>query len=438
MHAVLLDLSQTSTRLATDPKAVEPLDIGRLAEALLYYDRVYVICGSSIDWSQVISWFSRSGAIQSLLQMAHDGTLIPCHHQFVAGAFTEGDVQGGMVFISNTSSSDLGFRAWACYPAARRSLGMGRTAKEVVNALCSQAIEYSAPQFEPSIREAERTFFTPRRASLFMDTWLSTVYRMQGRHRAPTVERATITPTPLKNGGNGHRVEFVLQPDSAAELSSYGITLPGAEYLLGDISHTNISIETAKRLGSDIWPAELCATFHAEKLLEASLVSNRSESDVSILKYEADFPDVRLLVNEGRLTAADIVAIRPSCARFRKWLGERGPRDASAIVAYHEEAASLLGLSNGAKRLLRMVGLTVAGTALGFVAAKYSHDPSTSLVTGAAVGPVSEYLLGLSNGFKTGWSPAVFNAELSSRIRDALSARDGVSTDGSSRILDSD
>lgn len=64
-------------------KAGRKIDIGLLAEALVYYDTVYFGHTSDEQFARVAAWFKGQGAIENLIALLNDRVLVPYYYAFV-------------------------------------------------------------------------------------------------------------------------------------------------------------------------------------------------------------------------------------------------------------------------------------------------------------------------------------------------------------------
>jgi len=59
-------------------------DLGLLAEALIYYERLLVDPGSQVHFAELLAWFHEQGRLDDLLALIQDGTITLYHCAFAS------------------------------------------------------------------------------------------------------------------------------------------------------------------------------------------------------------------------------------------------------------------------------------------------------------------------------------------------------------------
>ena len=106
---------------------------------------------------------------------------------------------------------------------------------------------------------------------------------------------------------------------------------------------------------------------------------SKAGSVVEDLKCEVEFPDIRQLVNSGKLDLKDVLKIRAKSGKFREWLQQETDRDRNAIIAYHNETARELSIKTAGRRAIGLFGVAGGGS-IGSVIGASVADRSAGLL----------------------------------------------------------
>ncbi len=150
-------------------------------------------------------------------------------------------------------------------------------------------------------------------------------------------------------------------------------------------------------------------------------VLHKAQDIIETLKSEVEFPDVRSLVNAGKLSFANVLAIRKKAKRFRDWLQTESERDRNAIIAYHNEAAREGGLVGMGRKALKL--FSVIGGAAGGAAIETAVGGAVGGVVGATLGGGAGYVIELASQMNAGWKPVVFGNWMEARIAELVTRR---------------
>jgi hypothetical protein len=177
---------------------------------------------------------------------------------------------------------------------------------------------------------------------------------------------------------------------------------------------------SASRLRYDLYLPRPMSTLTGDKLFESARAVQRSGDVIESLKATVEFPDVRSLVNAGRLDIDAILELRRGAAQFRKWLQSEADRDRDALIAYHNDVAKRSGFRTAAPHILNMFGWLAGGAAGSAVGAAIA-GPFGAAIGGAAGGALS-YTIDIGAKMSSAqWRPVVFGTWM----RDRISKLDG-------------
>jgi len=155
-----------------------------------------------------------------------------------------------------------------------------------------------------------------------------------------------------------------------------------------------------------------------DKLYESTQRISKLGKIIEDLKVEVEFPDIRELVNSGKMDLDALLKIRKIAKKFRAWLQQESERDRNAIIAYHNEVARESGIKTVARKAISIFGI-LGGAAAGSVAGSLIPGPVGGAVGGAA-GSAVRYLTDVTSKIGSNWRPVVFGDWLRKRIEDVV------------------
>ena len=80
----------------SSPDVVEQgksVDVGLLAEALIYYDRVYFVVGNQSQFAELLNWFLSRNSFYEFLNLLSDGSLCIYEYSFSITPYVNGNHQ---------------------------------------------------------------------------------------------------------------------------------------------------------------------------------------------------------------------------------------------------------------------------------------------------------------------------------------------------------
>lgn len=376
------------------------VELGLVAESLIFYDQVVVGFSNAAQFSALVSWFRRQSALSDLTALLFDGTIIPYYYAFHTlpaeknGVWTVYNVQdqesaAEPVFVKRIlESNELGAEV---VKSSRR--------EELCEAAYNHHIEVKADEFGTSLENAREDYSDDQRASLLMQIVVDELYRDLGFITPPQIA-ATTTYYPNGLQGITWGIDFGLFAKKLGPAMTFhsGSPLAGAAYGAK-------TLWSASQLGSDLYVASPLTKYAAYKLEEGSKAA-RSRAIIERLVGEVAFPDVRDLVNHGKISVKEILLLRRKATKFREWLRSESQFDRNAVLAYLGELARDVGWTKNVKKLVSAIGVVGGSAAGGAVGGMLA-----GAVGGAAGGIAGEgvkYILQLAGKIDDGWKPKVF------------------------------
>lgn len=391
------------------------IDIGLFAEALIYYDRVTVVPTNQPQFAEFIRWFTEQGRFEDLLALFTHGTLKVYDYSFSTAAVEK----DGVYTIWNIqdqiqSRPDTFEQRFLYHPSVEAVLPpKARHRRKVYEALRGNVIEVKAEEFGNAVENARKDFENPHRNQLIVQAFVDELYRFRKLGRAPEV-RATV----IKSGdGTRHNITWNVNFDQLSEYAGKELNFRlGTPLTAG--AHSNRLIWSASRLKCDLFLPSPMSRLVGDKLYESTEAIAKPGKVIEQLERTVEFPDIRQLVNDGRLAFADIMSIRAKAKKFREWLQQESERDRDAIVAYHNEVSRETGLVSAGRKALNLFGV-LGGGAIGGVIGNAVAGPVGGALSGAA-GSALTYLVEIASNYGTSWKPVIFGEWLRDRIEKNL------------------
>jgi hypothetical protein len=390
------------------------IDIGLMAEALIYYDQILLNITNQPQLAEFINWFVTQKKYGDLISLFQDGTIKLYDYSFATAAILDAakntymimNIQDPIQEQPNTFE-----QRFLYHPSLNGCFKNSSERKKLYKTLRGKVTEVKAKDFGPSIENARRDYQDTRRKSLLLQAFVDEVYPTFELGTPPTIT-ATVEVLPSANI-TIYNIDFeylkrLLGPDLNFNL---GTPLTG-------IAHCNRLIWSAAQEQCDLYLGNPMANLVGDKLYESHLKNTKIKENIGELNQEVDFPDIRKLVNDGKIGLKEILEIRKKAKHFRVWLQSEGDRDRNAIIAYHNETAKQLGISTLGRKTLRMFG--ILGFALAETYLTYTYaDLPTALITGAA----STFLIDVASKLEEDWKPVVFGNWVRDRIEKVLKSK---------------
>jgi hypothetical protein len=414
-------LVPADTSPVSSPELIEQdrsVDIGLVAEALLYYEQVLISVTNKHQFADLISWLIQQGlAFPRLIELIREGTLQFYNYAFYTLPFVHDDV----IELWNIQDpimekpNSFGER-FLDSEELRRCFSDAQQMGEFCDALNGRVIEVKASEFGGSgIDNAWRDFLAPRRSELIVQALVDEMHHLKSLGPPPKVQ-ATIHQS--IGSRNLHHVTWNVDLEmlsrSVGSKLGLGPTLPLSAAVIA-----NRNIWSAAKLNCDLYVPRPLSVIIGDKLYEAERRVAKTKGIIDELEAEVEFPDVRRLVNEGSLDFNAVLDIRKKAQRFRQWLQTEGERDRNAIIFYHQEVGRDTGIVRAGRKMLRLFGVLGGGAISGAIGGM-TGDPIAGASLGGAVGNSLTYVLDIGSKLGADWNPVVFGNWLKGRIAKLL------------------
>ncbi|MHB1084199.1 MAG: hypothetical protein ACYCZA_05080 [Thiobacillus sp.] len=387
------------------------VDIGLLVEALIYYDQVIFNVSNQPQFASVLEWFIRQNRYDDLLALFRDDTIQVYEYSFLSAPIYDEKTKAYSLWnVQDESQMKTGSfeQRFLYHPNVEKLLPKGRHRQRLYEALRGKVFEAKADDFGSAIETARSDFSDPHRNALIIQSFLNELFRVKQLGRPPEVAAQV-----QQNPNGSHTVTVNVDFDKISEIA--GVNLgwhTGLPLSAGAISNRHLL--SASNLNCDLFLPRPMSTLIGDKLFESAKAVNKSTTVIENLKASVEFPDVRFLVNEGRLDFNDIMLLRKQAKKFRSWLQSEAERDRDAIIAYHHEVAKDTGLTKFGRKTLDLFGF-IGGGAIGGAVGASLAGPSGAAIGGALGGAVS-YATDIGGKIGTDWRPVVFGEWMRDRI----------------------
>jgi len=386
------------------------IDIGLLAESLIYYDTVILNIVNQPQLAELLGWFVKQNKYNEFLSLIDCGVIKIYEYAFMTsavkkdGLFSLFNLQDKIQAKPNTFE-----QRFLYHDSISSCLKNSRQRKKLYQVLRENIIEVKADGFGSSLENARNDWDNPKRNSLIVQAFVDELFRFKKLGEPPKIE----SHVKVLDGGERRTLTWNVNFDELSKLAGKELSFHlGAPITAGAIS--NRFIWSAASLGCDLYLGQPIATLVGDKLYESGIKLDKNKSIIEELKVKVEFPDIRCLVNEGIVGFDEIMRMRKKSVKFRKWLQYEGDRDRDAIIAYHNEVAKESGIKKLTRKTLSIFGV-VGGSATGAAIGSVLSGPVGGAIGGAAGGSVG-YVMDVASKLGSDWKPVVFGDWARNRI----------------------
>jgi hypothetical protein len=387
------------------------IDVGLFAEALVYYPTVLLNIATQAHLADLVLWLRNQYALDNFIALMREGSVIFYDYSFMTapilkdGAYSLWNLQDPIQEKENSWPE-----RYLKHKEMRHVFESAKERKMFNRCARQSVVEAKSANFGPAIEEARRDLVTARRSSLVLQSFVDELYRVKAIDNPPKISAKVHASADGSQRQIQWNVDFkAIGRVAGAELNFHnGTPLAGAAV-------GNRLLWTASDYECDLFLPRPMATVVGDKLEEAVGKVAKTKLTIEELQEEVEFPDIRNLVNEGKLTFADVLRIRNKADKFRFWLQSEADRDRNAIIAYHNEVAKESGVAGAGKKALNLFGILGGGALAAAAGAEYDGAFGGAIGAGATVGVT--YLVGLATKLGSKWRPVVFGEWLGSEIK---------------------
>ena len=297
-------------------RAGKSVDVGLMAEALIYYDQVLINVATQPQLAEFINWFVAQNRYSDLLSLFNDDTIKLYDYGFRTAAFL--DASNNTYIIMNeqdplSAQSNTFEQRFLYHRSLDSCFRNSRERKKLYRALRGKVVEAKAKDFGPSIDNARSDHLDPRRSALLVQALIDEIYPYLGLKTSPTIT------TTIESLENGNRTTYNISFDEISKRLRQQLNFHGGTPLTG-IAHCNRLLWSASLERCDLYLGNPMANLVGDKLFESHLRNVKLKETIDELNQEVEFPDIRKLVNDGKIGLKEILEIRKKAKNFRVWL----------------------------------------------------------------------------------------------------------------------
>ena len=393
------------------------VDVGLLAEAFIYYESLFVNVTNQPQFAELLNWFIEQGMYDTFLALVRDGTIMLYDYAFATSAVLANGEYSIMNIQDTVQAQPNSFeRRFLYHPDVLQVIKGIHRPKKFYEAFRGRVIEAKADAFGSAIENARGDFADARRNALILQSFVDELYRFRELGRPPEI---TVIVEP-ESQNTKRTYTWNVNFDELAQLAGEPLHFHKGTPLTAG-AHCNRLLLSASQQRCDLYLGRPMSSLVGDKLYETVSTPIKLAETIGELQAEVEFPDVRNLVNSGKLTFKDVLMIRRKAVKFREWLQSEADRDRNAIIAYHHEVMKESGMTRLGRTTLSLFGI-LSGGAVGSLIG----DAATGSIGGAiggAAGAGMTYLLELAAKLGQDWRPVVFGNWMQDRIKKLLGKR---------------
>jgi hypothetical protein len=194
----------------------------------------------------------------------------------------------------------------------------------------------------------------------------------------------------------------------------------GRHTILAAVTNSNRLIWASARHNCDLYVGRPMGQLIGNKMYECTQALSKTNNIIDSLQMKVEFPNIRRLVNDGKIDLKEVLKFRKKGRKFRDWLQSESERDHDAIIAYHNETSKELGYVKVARRTIPIFGMALGGVVGEVVGGEGIGGAAAGGVAGNVV---TGFSLDVASKIGAGWRPVVFGNWLKDRIEKAIELR---------------
>lgn len=388
-----------------EDEAGHKANLGALAEALLYYERVWLELSSPEQLAWLISRLAASGSLSDFCSAVSDGEVSFFVRNFFLLPATGRGGTTRLWYVSDPRNDDHYFsRDVLRSEVVREAFPAPRVFREFARAAESSVVLAGSVAFQGAIDAAHLSLQDPRRVQQLGQHLADWHFRRKFGREAPLLKCGLVRTSPA-----AYNLEWSPSIESLESALGYELTglrrhLPMSA--MGEVHHL---ARTASILDSDIWGPPVMGGAVNDWLTEVSDPVSGSASTLEVRRV-LGLPDIARSVNSGQIPLATVLRWRTRSQKFRTWLQTIDPADVDELAAAIDDGAANLPATKAQR--------VAVDYALHSAAAAATYGIVETLAPGAGIGAgvlaaVASKSFGdagvLTGRLVAGWSPTVFS-----------------------------
>ena len=380
------------------------VDVGLLAEALIYYDEVTVNLSTERQFEAFVLWFVGQGRFDELIALLEHGHIRIFHFAFMTAPIWIAEARRHEIWNLNAPPVTAGvpdFMSLVAYRADLREVLNTRQRSRLLKASESVLTEVRAADYEVPVEDARKAMQDPDRVAALLQAFVDEVY--------PRFDRVSpeVRCTAEQRDDGATMIHTNIDFKEVAVISGGRLSLDVHIPIAGE-AISNRLLWTASGRGFDLFLGDVMATVLGNRLRVADERIVKTQQLLENLHVQVDFPDVRALVNARKLDLDFVLSARRHGERFRTWLQQESERDRDALIAYHHEVGRAVGWRGVAASALKVFGYITRVGGYGTALAASAHSQPALGVAGTAAAGASELITSVSRRIAEEWRPVIF------------------------------
>ena len=285
------------------------VDIGLLAESLLYYDRVVVDVTEAKQLEALITWFDEQAKVPDLIALIRDGTLSFLAYTFFPILPSSRHAGIGNKFLSYGLSADKNNKP-VCWPyeyvlggALNNIIENHLYVKQLQSAISDHFLIRNDTEYRPGLQKVKADLGRLERFSLVVQSFIDELHEIRGL-RLPPMAKISLQPIGIGTTEIGQygpvsqvRLDLGIAPELWASRLGPRIPFSLDTAVLAQCDCDRIT-RTSQSLNTDLYLPSPMSTLVGDTLYETARVV-KLESIIEELKSKVEFPDIRRLSTRG-------------------------------------------------------------------------------------------------------------------------------------------
>lgn len=388
-------------------------DIGSFAEALIYYEKVYVVISTPKQFEEFVMFFVKGDKVDVLIELIKDKVINFFYYTFLSTAMDNPERKEFSIWNFNFTKGNYQHSEFIRLVVNIANLPISSNRRHKLwKAIVDNVIDEDSSQYNPPILDAKDAMQDGGKVSILVQAYLDNIYKNLNVGKPPVIETRIDNLTPEKwNIVTNYNFRVV------NELTQNKLDFRQEMPLIGEVQ-SNRLIWTSLIRGHDLFLGDVMSQVVGNKLEEAEEKINKAENVIDELKARVEFPDIRSLVNNGSLSIEEIFNIRIHADKFRTWLQQEGERDRDAIIAYHNEVTKASGIRKRVSSTLKVFGVISGGLASPvYQAVTKDLSLTSNIIAGGAGLALGGFLNNVASSISKDWRPVVFGEWIKKEIK---------------------
>lgn len=386
-------------------------DIGLFAEALIYYDQVYVVIQSEAQFYDFVFYFEKQGKINLLIDLIRSGVVKFYHYSYLTALVNKDNVFH-FVNIQDTEQEKKNvFLDRIIYKSNIEKFTHANKRSKIYSCVAENYIEEKATGNDLAIINSREGSHDKHKCDMLLQSFLNNFYIKLNLGHAPIVD--SKVENKKYDDEELWRTNWYFDFRKINELSENQIDFRNEMPFLG-LANSNKFLYSAAKNNFDLFLGDVMSDVTGNTIAEANAKSNSIKKTIDMLESKVEYPDIRTAVNSNILNIETVIQIRNKAKKFRNWLQSGADRDRDQIIAYHNEVSKELGFSKFAAGTLKLFGFIF----------KYGYpiyeitSPTKNAVSIGSSPFVGTFLDYLANKIDEKWAPVVFGEWVKKKVVD--------------------